>query len=79
MDQLSFKEVSTLIGRSLVADFSELDSSDNNRADGKPEGVVPHSGENKPPFLPKLAKGPKRYTLVLDLDETLVHYNEETN
>ena len=31
MDKLSFKEVSTLIGRSLVADFSELDASDNQK------------------------------------------------
>ena len=28
MDKLSFKEVSTLIGQSLVGDFSELDSSE---------------------------------------------------
>ena len=31
MDKLSFKEVSTLIGQSLVGDFSELDSSENNK------------------------------------------------
>lgn len=29
----------------------------------------------KPPFLPKLKAG-KQYTLVLDLDETLLHYDD---
>jgi predicted HAD superfamily phosphohydrolase YqeG len=32
----------------------------------------------KVPFLPPLT-GEKIYTLVLDLDETLVHYYEEKN
>ena len=32
----------------------------------------------KVPFLPPLT-GNKQYTLVLDLDETLVHYYEEKN
>ena len=33
----------------------------------------------KPPFLPKLDTQKYKYTLVLDLDETLVHYIEEEN
>ena len=33
----------------------------------------------KPPFLPKLDNNKYKYTLVLDLDETLVHYIEEEN
>ena len=33
----------------------------------------------KPPFLPKLDEKRYKYTLVLDLDETLVHYIEEEN
>ena len=33
----------------------------------------------KPPFLPKLDTKRYKYTLVLDLDETLVHYIEEEN
>lgn len=32
----------------------------------------------KVPFLPPIARN-KQYTLVLDLDETLVHYYEEKN
>ena len=32
-----------------------------------------------PPFLPKLDETKYKYTLVLDLDETLVHYVEEDN
>ena len=32
-----------------------------------------------PPFLPKLDTNLYKYTLVLDLDETLVHYVEEEN
>jgi Dullard-like phosphatase family protein len=33
----------------------------------------------KPPFLPELDTKKYKYTLVLDLDETLVHYIEEEN
>ena len=33
----------------------------------------------KPPFLPKMDTQRYKYTLVLDLDETLVHYIEEEN
>ena len=33
----------------------------------------------KPPFLPELDTNKYKYTLVLDLDETLVHYIEEEN
>ena len=33
----------------------------------------------KPPFFPKLDINKYKYTLVLDLDETLVHYIEEEN
>jgi len=76
MGTLNFREVSTLIGQSLVSEFAELDDSENARNDGrKLEGTFPIT-ENKAPFLPK-PKGNKKYTLVLDLDETLVHYNEE--
>lgn len=33
-------------------------------------------GSVKPPFLKPFPQGQERYTLVLDLDETLVHYQE---
>lgn len=33
-------------------------------------------GSVKPPFLLPFPKGQEKYTLVLDLDETLVHYQE---
>jgi len=29
-----------------------------------------------PPYLPKKMPGEREYTLVLDLDETLIHYSE---
>lgn len=31
------------------------------------------------PYLPPKAENDKPYTIVLDLDETLIHYNEEKN
>ena len=33
----------------------------------------------KTPYLPALDESGKKYTLVLDLDETLVHFVEERN
>ena len=35
--------------------------------------------KQKPPFLPKMNTYKYKYTLVLDLDETLVHYMEDKN
>ena len=32
-----------------------------------------------PPFLPPLTSDDKQYCLVVDLDETLIHYNEKEN
>ena len=32
----------------------------------------------KPPFLPRKMPPGRKYTLVLDLDETLVHFDENT-
>lgn len=33
----------------------------------------------KEPYLPKLQPGDKEYTLVLDLDETLIHFVDQGN
>lgn len=41
-------------------------------------GGTPMNQHVKVPFLPALSSN-KEYTLVLDLDETLVHYYEEKN
>lgn len=32
-----------------------------------------------PPFLPPFTKDTPKYCLVVDLDETLIHYNEKEN
>ena len=41
--------------------------------------ILLEKNKAKPPFLPKLDEKKYKYTLVLDLDETLVHYIEEEN
>lgn len=33
----------------------------------------------QPPYLPNLTKETLKYCLVVDLDETLIHYNEKEN
>jgi hypothetical protein len=40
------------------------------------ENTEHHSLAGPAPFLPKEIEDGKQYTLVLDLDETLVHYYE---
>ena len=37
---------------------------------------MPGLPEVKTPYLPAKAEGDPMYTLVLDLDETLIHYSE---
>ena len=44
------------------------------RSEGRPRGAS-EVDKPKPPFLPPLKY--KQYTLVLDLDETLIHYKDE--
>ena len=41
--------------------------------------ILLQKNQVNPPFLPKLDTKRYKYTLVLDLDETLVHYIEEEN
>mmetsp|Transcript_7116 Transcript_7116/g.9905 ORF Transcript_7116/g.9905 Transcript_7116/m.9905 type:complete len:130 (+) Transcript_7116:1941-2330(+) len=86
IDEVNFRDASTLIGRSLVNEFSELDSSDSFQGEDTLNALrrneaasgSPMNQHVKAPFLPAM-KSTKEYTLVLDLDETLVHYFEERN
>lgn len=57
------------MGMSLRDDFSEIDGS---ILEEKMPAPIPQSK----PLLPPIKKF--KYTLVLDLDETLVHYDEDT-
>jgi len=65
----------------LIDDFSEIDSNDGSGLDLGREvrrDVSALQERNlKTPFLDPIA-GDKEYVLVLDLDETLLHFNEQT-
>ena len=65
-----------------LTDLDNLDNKQNNNYEDNNESEdedVPKI-KPKPPFLPPKSKDDKReYTLVLDLDETLVHYCEDEN
>ena len=70
-----------MIGMSLIDDFSEIDSTEGNGYDYNKEmrnnntASVLQNRNLKTPFLDPIA--PEReYVLVLDLDETLLHFNE---
>lgn len=81
MDQLSFKEASNLIGSSLIDDFSEIDSTEGTGYDYSREirkdnmASVLLERNLQTPFLDPIAAD-REYVLVLDLDETLLHFNE---
>ena len=79
MNKLSFKEASNIIGSSLIDDFSEIDSTEGHGIDyghdvRKEASLLQR--DIKSPFLEPIAHG-KEYTLVLDLDETLIHFEEQ--
>lgn len=79
MDQLSFKDASNLIGSSLIDDFSEIDSTDENAdlsSHVKKDVSALQERNLTTPFLGPIADD-KEYVLVLDLDETLLHFNEQ--
>jgi CTD small phosphatase-like protein 2 len=82
MDKLSFKDASNMIGSSLIDDFSEIDSSEGTGYDYSREvrrdsmASILLDRNLKTPFLPPIAEN-KEYVLVLDLDETLLHFNEQ--
>lgn len=83
-ETIGFKQACSKVGGSLRDDFSEIDSvhnesnseiQQNNDLKNEAAGSFPLDPNIKAPFLPPIAKD-KQYTLVLDLDETLVHYDE---
>lgn len=82
MDKLSFKDASNMIGSSLIDDFSEIDSSEGTGYDYSREvnkdtmASILLDRNLKTPFLPPISEH-KEYVLVLDLDETLLHFNEQ--
>ena len=70
-----------MIGTSLIDDFSEIDSTEGNCYDYNKEtrnnnmASVLQNRNLKTPFLDPIAPD-REYVLVLDLDETLLHFNE---
>jgi len=62
-----------MIGKSLRDDFSELSELEFD-ADPLRVHADPELPLVKAPYLQPKGKGVSKYTLVLDLDETLVHY-----
>jgi hypothetical protein len=70
-----------MIGMSLIDDFSEIDSNEGNSYDYNKEvrnsnmASILQNRNLKTPFLDPIASD-REYVLVLDLDETLLHFNE---
>ena len=70
-----------MIGSSLIEDFSEIDSNDGSGSENQRDIRRDHltglqlDRNLKTPFLEPIAPN-LEYVLVLDLDETLIHFNE---
>lgn len=73
---MEFTQAKYFIGKSLRDDYSLIEQLQNKPVD--PQTLRVHVDENiqvvSPPYI--RISSPKRFTLVLDLDETLLHYME---
>ena len=86
LDNLNSTEKLYKKDKDLNLTLNDLDNLNNNQTtnylieDNNDEDEDVPKIKPKPPFLPPKSKNDKReYTLVLDLDETLVHYCEDDN
>ena len=86
LDNLNSTEKLYKKDKDLNLTLNDLDNLNNNQTtnylieDNNDEDEDVPKIKPKPPFLPPKSKNDKReYTLVLDLDETLVHYCEDEN
>lgn len=78
LDRMSFSQAKDLIGRSLREDYSLIEQANSSKSTNNLRVQIDDS-------LPLISSPyiktalTKRFTLVLDLDETLLHYMESNN